>query len=581
MTSLLRYISTSLSSPVLGAPNALAFSSPSATQLAPVQHSSSNLKTQLPSPTSLMGFDGTPKSNKKRRFRGWVCEDEISEGETALLEKLEAQGQEFSTEPLISKTKGDITHNTSSAMFQPPSDAVSSRNTRRRHNSTGFDLNKDVPPLRRSLPAGSIKGPDKSRYHRKRQKIGSTQRREGPEISRSASSRGPTTTYKVTANMPHALNIDDRQQPRKKPRFRGYICEDEVEEEDPALADAIRRKGTIFQVKEAAPSRSPSTGTLEDREKDSRTDFTLPEVCRVPNVSFASRKYDLLIFIGLSQSSRLPSGHSFQEQLRSAEDVEHAKFKELTPRHRTVRSGLGELKSKRRKVRASHLRTPTSKLVPLFPNLSSTSQIALSTTTSPAPSAPSSDSMKLPALARAQKLVTSSTSDFKTLTAIADQAAKAAAIAKRKAGDAANKLEEAKRLLRVENEKEKCRKDGKRFKSGWVYVESEGDEQDGDDAESGKPRAKYRTKTWKDRRKMVEGAHLENQALQIDQLAQFEESQEEDEDDEADKEEAEGDGEDSDDDDDDEEDMDEDEDDDDDDDDEVGFSLGRTADLLG
>ena len=57
---------------------------------------------------------------------------------------------------------------------------------------------------------------------------------------------------------------------------------------------------------------------------------------------------------------------------------------------------------------------------------------------------------------------------------MADEAAKAAAIAKRRALDAANQLEEAKRILRTEREKKKAHDNGLKYHPGFVWEDLRG-----------------------------------------------------------------------------------------------------------
>ena len=266
-------------------------------------------------------------------------------------------------------------------------------------------------------------------------------------------------------------------------------------------------------------------------------------------------------------------------------------------------SGILKRRSKKRQTKPqSQHRARTAALGPLFPNLARDSQVAPIHTSPSPPKVPDKESTKATPLSRAQQLVATSTAELKHLTAAADQAAKAAAIAKRKAGDAANKLEEAKRLLRVESEKEKAKKEGRRYVSGWALIESEEDEQGWEKAGSGRRRNV-------DMKKVEEGGRLSvghgdysaelrqsgkttNLGLLLGSGGKQEEDEDEEDDEDFHSDDIEDEDDDGDDDDDDDDDEDEGEvgpitDDDEDDnefndgDDEDGLSGSRTADLLG
>ena len=225
-----------------------------------------------------MSDHGLSRKPKKQRFRGWVCEDEISEDDTALLEKLEAQGRDFSAPPLDSKNKSHAGNTESTPEVESPSSTAGGKFNFRQRTMAEPDFTELSPAKNLGQSAHPKRRQPRAYYSRKSQKKVSTTSTSTRNSTRGAASRKPASRRLPTIAQA-SQEFEGQQPPRKKPRFRGYVCEDEVEEDDPALADVIRQKGTLFSLSEGAGSRNSSTRASTEGEQEVQNDHTATEVC--------------------------------------------------------------------------------------------------------------------------------------------------------------------------------------------------------------------------------------------------------------------------------------------------------------
>ena len=224
--------------------------------------------------------DPKPKLCKKRRFRGWVCEDEISDNEAPLGEKIENQGRTFATRLTSSPLKPVV------ARKAPPSPDMAATTPCRSRVTDIFDPIAAFPPTPRSQTASP-----RSKQRTIKAKTASTERsseraiKGATVVTSKKTSESPIVTYSrkskeiqsATTRAPSAKRNEDLRPPKKKRRFHGYICEDEVEkEEDTALVDKIRQKGTLFAIKGDGWGTGVEAATFVDNGRDVDD---APQVC--------------------------------------------------------------------------------------------------------------------------------------------------------------------------------------------------------------------------------------------------------------------------------------------------------------
>ena len=163
----------------------------------------------------------TRLSRKRPRFRGYVCDDEVEEQDIDLANTIHQKGRTFTLDERARARKESATAPQSGNTAALPS------NNTTHHSSIAIPATEIAtnPPLN-----------------------------DGSTLPIKKSS-----TFAPTDQVPSISREKEVQLPRRKPRFHGYVCDDEVDQQNEDLADVIRQKGRTFKLGERAMAGEEST----------------------------------------------------------------------------------------------------------------------------------------------------------------------------------------------------------------------------------------------------------------------------------------------------------------------------------